>query len=447
MSIPVENPGFRKMFVNIGGTFIRQVGVMALNLTQGIFFARILKPEGNGLFALAFLLPALLSIFLNTGITPANVYYISRGSVSPEEAFAVNIRLWGWLSMIGIIVAVPLIQFWGNKLFPGVSSTLLWLTVPLFPFMLLQTFLASLLHGLQDFRRFNIISLVQPGAALFFAFFTLWIFKMAVVGAIIATAMSHMLALILTFYALKVHFRKDELCKPTKEYAKKCINYGWKAYLSNIITFVNYRADLFLVNIFINPVAAGAYVIAVRIVERLWVLSNAVSTVIFPLLSELSKNEEGRRNLTPLVCRWVLISTIFLACILALIAKPFITILFGKEFIKAAQALLFLLPGVTLFSFTRVISNDIAARGRPDLNMYVSFIVVAINICANCLLIPSMGINGAALATTIAYSTDGIIKLYLYARLSGNIWWRPLIFEHSDWVLLRQGAQALKRHV
>ncbi|WP_269851929.1 oligosaccharide flippase family protein [Methanosarcina horonobensis] len=53
-----------------------------------------------------------------------------------------------------------------------------------------------------------------------------------------------------------------------KNYTKECLGYGWKAHLSNILAFVNYRADLFLVNFFLTPAATGIYLIAVQIAEK-----------------------------------------------------------------------------------------------------------------------------------------------------------------------------------
>ncbi|MEK9667087.1 MAG: hypothetical protein VW701_08020, partial [Deltaproteobacteria bacterium] len=41
--------------------------------------------------------------------------------------------------------------------------------------------------------------------------------------------------------------------KTTENIAKKTLGYGWKAHLSNILAFVNYKADIFLVNFFMGP--------------------------------------------------------------------------------------------------------------------------------------------------------------------------------------------------
>ena len=124
-----------------------------------------------------------------------------------------------------------------------------------------------------------------------------------------------------------------------------------------------------------------------------------------------------------------------------------IVLFFGSKYINATGALIWLLPGIVLGSLSRILSNDIAAKGKPELNMYVAFFVVSVNIIANIILIPAMGINGAALATTIAYSVNAIAKLYLYARLSGNMWWQPLLLDRTDIALIFQRVKAIHRSI
>jgi O-antigen/teichoic acid export membrane protein len=232
-------------------------------------------------------------------------------------------------------------------------------------------------------------------------------------------------------------------------YIRDCLGYGWKSHLSNILAFLNYRIDIFLVNGFLNPAAVGVYVVAVQIAERLWILSQAVSTVLLPRLAELDDDESARTKLTPLIGRWVLFATTLVTIVVAIFSQPLITVLFGEVYAEAVGVLLWLLPGVALGSLSRVLSNDLAARGRPELNLYTAAVVVLVNVMLNLLLIPQMGIEGAALATTIAYTVNAILKIYAYRRLSNNLWFAPLIPSRADLayakLALKHAARLLPR--
>jgi len=143
--------------------------------------------------------------------------------------------------------------------------------------------------------------------------------------------------------------------------------------------------------------------------------------------------------------RFVFIVTILGALFLALIISPLVNILFGADYSEATGALRWLLPGIVLGGVARVLANDLAARGRPELNMYTALLVVIVNVLANIILIPGMGIKGAAIATTLAYSINFVVKLALYARLSGNCWWKPILFTCKDLDMVRSRVGGIRK--
>jgi O-antigen/teichoic acid export membrane protein len=271
--------------------------------------------------------------------------------------------------------------------------------------------------------------------------------ELRVFGALVAFICGQLIGLIVTLIVLRpiLHRNKEFESNGTSDnYTLQCVKYGWKAHMSNILAFVNYRADLFLVNFFLTPAATGIYVIAVMIAEQLWILSNVVSTVILPRLSELHEEENKRRILTPMIARWILFVSLIGAIIMALVASPLISLLYGSEYKPVYIALVWLLPGIILGSMSRVLANDIAARGKPELNFYASILVVSANVILNIILIPRMGIKGAAIATTTAYSMNAIVKLWMYGRLSKNPWQKSVFLNSNDWKLFQEGLRMIK---
>jgi Na+-driven multidrug efflux pump len=75
--------------------------------------------------------------------------------------------------------------------------------------------------------------------------------------------------------------------------------------------------------------------------------------------------------------------------------------------------------------------------------MYTAVAVVAINVVGNVVLIPRMGIVGAAIATTISYSVDAAVKLAIYSRLSGNRWSESIVVPWGDLALVREALSSL----
>ncbi len=436
-----------KLGKNILGTLFRQAIGIVIGLGLSILLARSLGPMGNGQYAMGILLPTMLASFLNIGVSPANVYFIASKKIKLNSAFKTNLWLWFILCIIGVLIAALVLETQSNTWFPGVPLSILWLGILAFPLSLLQAFLSSLFQGLQDFKNYNYVSLITPGMTLLLAVFLVGILKLGVFGALLSFIIGNLCGLITTLIILKPHLKKDNEKHENdvlKNYTKECLGYGWKAHLSNILAFVNYRADLFLVNFFLTPAATGIYLIAVQIAEKLWILSQAVSTVLLPRLSELHNDDEKRQQLTPLIARWVLLVSAVGTLVLALLASPLINLLYGSEFTPAVGALLWLLPGILVGSMSRILANDIAARGRPELNLYTSILVVSVNIICNIILIPRLGIVGAAMATTIAYGLNAVAKLWLYSHLSKNPWWKAILFSSSDKLLFQEGINTVK---
>ena len=414
MGVSIDGENLLK---NVFQTLFRQTFTVFLGIGMSILLARTLGPEGNGLYAMTFFLPTILHKFLNFGVHVANIYFLASKDVDPKTVHRTNFRIWIITSLVGYSLTSPIIVWKSSAWFPGVPTEYLWISLLFFPLGMYQLLGISVLHGQQNFKLYNALSIIPGGVSFVLAFFFLLVLKTGLLGPIVANIASQLIAFGILLYLLKPQFswnRRDS------SYLKKCLNYGWKAHVNNILSFVNYRADMFIINLFLGPAAVGVYVVGNRLAEKLWLLSGAVSTIILPKLSELKGDEDTRRILTPLASRWVFILTFFAAVVLALAAPFLISSLYGSAFKDSVIILLWMLPGIVLWAVSRVMANDIAARGKPEINTFTAIVVVITNVTLNLLWIPKYGVMGAARATSTAYCIDALLKFMLYARVSEN---------------------------
>jgi len=420
-------------------TLSRQVTTNVAGILLVIFLARALGTEDYGRYALAILVPTLFAQLLSLGVAPANVYYLGRKKARLSTAFRATLRLWLTLSLVGTAIAAIAIAAFGAQVFPGVPKRFLAYAAAAYPLALLHVLLVSLLLGVQDFKRYNQLLFLTPAVTLFGAVVAVGFADLGVTGAIMAFALGQGVGV-----ALGIAYLGAGGAHPTKRqsqaYSRACLGYGIKAHMSNVMMFVNYRLDLFLINLFLGPATTGVYVVAVQMAEKLWILSQVSSTVLLPRLAELYRNEDARRWLTPVVARWVGYGGLLLAGILAIVIEPVVRLAFGIDYTDASMALLLLLPGIVAFNFLRVLAADIAARNHPGLNAITAGVTLIVNLVGNLLLIPLLAMNGAALATSIAYATTATLTVIFYAQLSGNSWMAPFVPTREDWSLLKAGA-------
>jgi len=443
----MKNLKLRTLFRNTSSTFLWQILSLVLFVGLSILLARKLGPNGNGQYALVILWPSLLATLFNFGISPALVYFLGSSAVSVRKARRTMMKFWAILSLTGLLLSVIVMLFWGRVIFPNIPAFLLFAGLLVYPIMLLPDFLLSMLQGMQDFRSYNMAQLAAPITTLLFAAILIVVLRWGVYGGLLAYALGQLASALVSWKAVArlVPFEVQET--EFNDFGRRLINFGWKAHLGNVLSLLNYRIDNFLLNLFLNPAAIGIYVVAVQIAEGLWLLSSVVSTVLLPRLSQLTSEEEKRRVLTPLVSRWVLAVSLMGALVLMILIKPLVIFLFGKSYISATLALLWILPGIIGLAFSRVLAQDIIARGRPEINLYISIAVVLANVVANLALIPHMGINGSALASTISYLLQSVLLTVIYSRLSGNAWYRPLLFGHDDIELVKAGYSTLRASI
>jgi len=169
---------------------------------------------------------------------------------------------------------------------------------------------------------------------------------------------------------------------PECSYIKDVTSYGIKAHMGNIMGFLNYRLDMFIVSGFLNPAAVGFYSIAVGMAEKIWLVANSASTVLFPRVSS-ETDEQKRKEFTPIVSRNVLLISLAGAVALYFLSRWAILLLYSNVYLSSVEPLQILLPGIVALSVAKVLSNDIAGRGKPILNTYMGAITVVTNIGLN----------------------------------------------------------------
>jgi len=218
--------------------------------------------------------------------------------------------------------------------------------------------------------------------------------------------------------------------RPQWHVLKDQVRYGAQGQIANLAQLFNYRLDQFLVAAFVSRAAVGHYTVAVGLGESVWWISSAVAMVLLPRLTRMDR--ERAREVTPLISRNTVLVSVGAAAVL-MAASPFlIRILFGGEFTPATWPLIFLMPGVIAASATRVLGSYLFSQGRVIYNTYATFIALGVTLALDLVLIPTLEVPGAAIASSIAYVASLAATLYWYRQVSGGSVWEALIFRPSD---------------
>ncbi|MDF2946811.1 MAG: hypothetical protein K0S51_1490 [Bacillales bacterium] len=399
-------------------TLLRQVISILLGLVFSIIIARVLGPENQGKYSLIILVPTIIITFMNLGIGMSTAFYVSKKEIEVQRAVSINLFLGTILAVLGFIGGAFFIYFWGKHFIDDVNMSMLLLALVSLPFLFFTNFLQPVFQGIQDFVTFNKVLLIQQLSNLLLFVILALIFSDKLLVAIFAFLISFLIS---NFYILLSLKSKKLLNFSWNHIRKKDIMslsiYGIKAHLSNIITFLNYRLDMFLLGYFLSPLYVGYYSVAVSISEKLSVFSQAISAVLLPSISASSSNE-NRNKLTATIVRLLFHFLLIVIIILYATISFLINILFGEEYSNSIILIMILLPGLFALSLERILSNDLAGRGKIEYNLYVSIFNVILNVLLNLALIPKIGVTAAAISSSITYVLSFFIKLFLFIKFT-----------------------------
>ena len=425
-------------------TIVRQLVGTLFGLLAVMLVARELGSEGQGQYSLLVLFPIIIYTFLNLGTPAASVYFVAQNKYSLREIYSTNIFSCLLLSILSFLLGLVIVFHYKGYFFEGISDWFLISVLMVMPILFTQKNLQTLFQGKEDFEKFNVIVVLNQFGLLFFSVLFVWVMKLGVIGAVMSFFSAQLLMMLVSLFLLRNSYGLFIPNSFSCAYLKDSLTYGIKGHISNVLTFINYRFDMFIIAFLMDDMAVGIYSIAVALSEKIWIISQSVSSVLFARVSSL-KTDLERNEFTIVVARNMLMITAFGGVFLAFAGQWLIVPLFGIEYADSIEPFLWLIPGVVFFSLGRIVANDFAGRGKPEINTYVSLVVAVTNIGLNFLMIPKYGVLGAALATSASYVLDVLLKSFVFCW-SNQVSIFDLIFiKRKDITLYKNQWQKLKK--
>lgn len=400
----------------VGFVYVVQLACLALATLEAALIGRWLGPEGKGLLSMCVLVPAVVSLFLNGGVGMANAYFAGSRRLDLSTLASNSIRFGVLMTLVGWgIICVLSVCGWIEIVLPGVPLDLLFLALLILPIQMLTTYLGGILQGIQQIAKIMMVNLSIALLSLVLVALLLVFFHCGVTGALIAHAMAIVAGLALSL----VYLQREGIAIVSGwslNAMSQMLGFGLRGYIGNLLQFLNYRLDMFVVNYFLGSAEVGIYAVSVRCAELLWHLPNAVGFVIFPKAA--SSKPKAMNAFTPKVFGATVGLTALAGFGLAIVGEPLIILVYSEPFAVAYQPMLALLPGVVLMGGGKVLSNEIAGRGYPHYNSLNSGIALLVTVALDLILIPHYGALGAALASSAAYAVMFVTAIILYLIVS-----------------------------
>ncbi len=400
----------------VGETFATRVLLIGIGLITSVIVARILGPEGRGLYGVSLTIVAIGVQFGNLGLHASNTYHVARNPMALPALMGNTLLVSFGLGGIGAALSWIIFSQW-----PGlapVHGKLLVMSLVWIPFGLAYMLVQNLLLGINEIHRYNVIELVGKILGLSLIGLTVFCGIVSVELILLAGFTASVVSLIMSIWQLQHHFHHPPFL--SLALLREDFGYALKAYFGAFLAFLVLRVNLLMIQYMLGEKQAGYYSIAVTLGDMVYLLPVAAGTILFPRLSSMLVNRE-KWNLTKKASLLIGLAMTLLAGCAALLANPIIRIFFGQAFMPALPAFIWLLPGIVLLSINTCYMNYFASIGMPIITVVSPGIAAVVSISVNLKLIPRLGIVGASMTSTISFGlmlVASIIYVSFFGRTS-----------------------------
>jgi O-antigen/teichoic acid export membrane protein len=384
-------------------TLASQVAIAVLSLANVIVIGRILGPSGRG--SVAFLTTiGFISSWLSTFGVDQAISNIGARLPDTRRALAGNAVLLAFF-FGGLAAALVL---GATLIFPALegdaSRGLLVLVMLNVPLLVLQIYLRQLAAAQYRFTIGNVTAVV-PAVVNLVGNLGLYLLGHLSVGSAIVTWLVGQ-AIGTLWLAWYVHARLEGFGRPSLSLARESLRFGVRAHTSHTMNLGNYRADQWIMGILSTPQQLGLYSVAVSWAEALFLLPQALMQVQRPDLARSEHHHAGPRAALGFRLS-ILMTLVFCAAMVA--AAPFLCVtVFGEDFRGAIVDLRIVAVGGFGIVALKLLGSALTARDRPLRESFAVGVTFVTVLVLDFVLIPSLGGEGAAIASAVGYTAGGL---------------------------------------
>ena len=389
--------------------FVRGL-IIAAAFLSSVITARLLGPEGRGIFFYWTTLIVLAVQFGNLGLHSSNTYLLSGGQARLSTLAGNSL----WVSLVAgtVLWGVLILFLW---LINGTLQDkwpMIWPILPMIPAGLYFLLGINLLVAEGRIGEYNVFELTNRYLGIVILLFAAWywptpqalLVAMGTVGVFMCLVLYHRLRLL------------GGSGQGSLRLMREGFGYAMRAYLATALGFAVLRLNTLLLEQYKDAETLGTWSIAAQIFEVIATIPGTIAMILFPKLMRSGKPYPLMRSQLPVV--FMILTAVCAAAVW--LGKEAILLVYGEDFINAYVMLLWGLPGMIALSLTTILSQYLATLGMPFALIRIWLAGVAAELILAMWLIPIHGGAGAAMSLSAAYIIVLAMVWSLTIRLHGK---------------------------
>ena len=411
----------REMVVGSALAFAVKIAAAGTSFVLSVLVARALGADEAGLFFLAFTLVTIMATLGRIGTDNALVRFVSsrRSSDDWGEIRGVVRLAVFWVSVVASLLGIVL--FFGAEIIavhlfalPELAQVLRWIA-PAVPLIAIASCYGFALQGLKKIPQYLLVTSVIA-SALVVTFLLIYSAENA-----ISVGQYYAIATCVTLVIAWALWRKEVREKPTGGFDSRLLFRTCLPLLTiQALYLVNSWAGQIILGIWHSAADVALFSTAQRTAMLTSFVLVAVNSIAAPKFAALHQqgDMQGLARLAVYSTRLMVILA-FPALLLMLLFPQWLMGLFGPEFREAGFALTILALGQFINVATGSVGYLLMMTGKERTLRNNVMITSALSLTLGLILIPVLGVNGAAITSAIAAATSNLLSWYQVKKKLG----------------------------
>ena len=401
---------------------MQSLGMNVVQVIAFIILARLITTAQMGIFAILLLINTACQTFVTLSIDQAVIKFVAENipagdSLAGTSAFYQGLRATILLSAPAVAIIYLSAPFLATHLIGDPSRSILFQVLAfdtLFFSGVLPVVTAALL-ALRKFRETAIVTAIINGIIRQVMILSLIVVMKSLLGLVTAWIICDAAtASVMLFLAIK------ELGPPKFNFAlTRLLRFSLPLSLSSFANFAQAWFDRAMLVVFVPLATLGVYNATVTAFTVLSGISLSMSNMLFPAYSTIKDKTHGRSigNASRLATRYVSFILVPFALGLAVTAKQALVVFVGQAYTGGTIPLMILSTAFALtVTFTTSLSPLFLALEKTRAYSAIATISVVFSVAVAYLLLPHLGIVGAASARAVSMIITAILVVVTLKR-------------------------------
>lgn len=391
---------------------ITDAAIVLFTVISSLLGARALGPAGRGDLLVVMLWPPVVAMLGGLGLPSAYRYWMAKAPEKASALFANAVIYTAVIGVASVVLADLIVPHLVGDRSPQVQ-TLLRLYQVNIPSALFLNLMRGLLEGTGRFGWAGLARLISF-AVQGFGFAALWLAgHLTIASATYLMILAQTSSMVLALVAVRQQLRPR--WEPSWIEFKNSMHYGLRDYGGGVADFTSLRLDQLMLGALASNVAIGLYVIAVRLSEMTTLAADAIANALMPEVAA-SKSSNRAELLWARSLRLTIYMHVILLPLLWLIAPLMLRTLFGESFVPATSSFRWLLIAAVVWSLGSIVISGLRGFGYPGMSTIARFSGAVVTAIGLLILLPRLGITGAAIASLIGYSVMLVVALFGFTK-------------------------------